>query len=263
MQHVIDGISIMIGSGGRPIDQQRRAIVFVHGAGMDHTAWVAQARSYAEAGWSVIAPDLPGHGHSGGTPLARIEDMAHWVFEVLDVLGFERAAMVGHSMGGAIVLEAAAVAPERVTHLGIVGSGAAIRVNPALIETAEKEPAKAYDMMTKWALAPAARIGSSAVPGLWLAGSARAVFDQNRPGVLASDLRACAAWTNGAEAAKRVACSAVVIAGERDIMTPPKRSQELAGLIEGAKLVTLQRIGHMIMAEAPYDCTRALRSVII
>lgn len=47
-------------------------VVLVHGAAMDHTVWVYHTRYFMHVGRSVIAPDLPGHGHSGGTPLASV-----------------------------------------------------------------------------------------------------------------------------------------------------------------------------------------------
>lgn len=262
MKIVVDGHQTELGTGGRPLDPTRRAIVFVHGAGMDHTCWMPQARAYAYAGWTVLAPDLPAHGHSGGTPLRTIPDMSAWILKLLDAAKIEKAALVGHSMGGAIALETAATSPDRVTHVGIIGSGAAIPVSPALLDTAANRTDDAYEMMTTWSHAPASRIGGNPNPGLWMVGAARAIFARNKPGLLATDLEACNAWTNGAESAARVRCPAVVVGAALDQMTPPKRSAELSAAIPGAKLVTVPGSGHMIMAEAPAECLAALRTVI-
>lgn len=258
----VDGHETEVGTGGRPIDPARPTVVFVHGAGMDHTCWMPQARAYAYAGWSVLAPDLPAHGRSAGAPLPTIDTMAAWIMKLLDATGIEKAAIVGHSMGGAIALQAAASYPARVTHIGVIGSGAAIPVSPALLETAANRPEDAYEMMTTWSHAPASRMGGNPIPGLWMVGMARAVFARNRPGLLASDLKACDDWKNGPACASAVKCPAVVVGAAMDLMTPPKRSAELASAMPGAKLVTIPASGHMIMAEAPDACLAALRAVI-
>ena len=58
-------------TGGRPFDPALPTVVFVHGAGMDHSIWVLPGRWFARHGWNVLAPDLPGHGRSGHRPAGR------------------------------------------------------------------------------------------------------------------------------------------------------------------------------------------------
>jgi pimeloyl-ACP methyl ester carboxylesterase len=78
-----------------------------------------------------------------------------------------------------------------------------------------------------------------------------ALFARNGAGVLHADLAACAAWTSGADAARKVKCPALVVIAANDIMTPPKVGQELARLIAGSRSITVPACGHMIPAEAP------------
>jgi len=73
-----------------------------------------------------ITVDLPSHGRSEGAPLASLADMARWVGSVLDAAGAKQASLVGHSMGAAIALEAAALMPDRVTRIALLGTAAAI-----------------------------------------------------------------------------------------------------------------------------------------
>jgi pimeloyl-ACP methyl ester carboxylesterase len=94
-------------------------------------------------------------------------------------------------------------------------------------------------------------MGGHPVPGLWMTGGSYALFLRNAPGVLATDLAACAAWTSGPDAAARVRCPALVILAANDIMTPPRNGAELARLIPGARTVTLPDCGHMLVAEQP------------
>ncbi|NOU05721.1 MAG: alpha/beta hydrolase [Hyphomicrobiaceae bacterium] len=258
----VNGNDITCGTGGRPLDVTLPSIIFLHGAGMDHTCWMLQARAYAWSGWSAFAPDLPGHGRSSGTPLTSVKDMAAWIGNLMDAAKIERAALVGHSMGGAMALEAARLMPDRITHLAVVGSAATIPVSDALLTSARDTPEKAYGLMTTWAHSTAARMGGNPTPGLWMTGGSRAIFDQNKPGTLYNDLAACNVWSTGASAAASIKCPTLVITGGRDLMTAPKRGAELAQIIPGAKLVDIPSSGHMIMAEAPNACLQALRSVI-
>src|SRR5207302_226632 len=177
--------------------------------------------------------------------------MGRWVGALLDVAGVRQAALVGHSMGAAAALEAAAAMPERVTRIGLVGTAAAIPVHRDLLAAAKEEPGRAYQMMTAWAHGTGAKLGGHPVPGLWMTGGTLALFARNRPGVLQIDLEACAAWKTGAEAAGQVRCPALVAIAANDIMTPPKAGQELARLIAGSRTVTIGDCGHMLVAEAP------------
>ena len=76
MQLVINGMDTYAATGGRDHDTALPLIVFVHGAGLDHTVWALLARWFAHRGFAVLAPDLPGHGRSGGEPLDSIMAMA-------------------------------------------------------------------------------------------------------------------------------------------------------------------------------------------
>ena len=95
-------------TGGKPFDAALPCIVFIHGALHDHSVWTLLARWFAHHGHCVLAVDQPGHGRSTGAPLASVEATADWVLALLDAAGVRRAALVGHSMGSLIALEAAA-----------------------------------------------------------------------------------------------------------------------------------------------------------
>ena len=52
------------------LEAGKPSVVFVHGAGLDHSSFALQSRYFCYHGWNVLAGDLPGHGRSGG-PLIR------------------------------------------------------------------------------------------------------------------------------------------------------------------------------------------------
>ncbi|HTJ04217.1 MAG TPA: alpha/beta fold hydrolase, partial [Caldimonas sp.] len=95
-------------TGGKAFDAQLPCVVLLHGALHDHSSWTLAARWFAHHGHAVLAPDLPGHGRSAGAPLASVEALADWLLALLDAAGVGAAALVGHSMGSLIALEAAA-----------------------------------------------------------------------------------------------------------------------------------------------------------
>jgi pimeloyl-ACP methyl ester carboxylesterase len=247
----VDGRQVYAATGGRPFDPGKPAIVFLHGAGLDHTVWQLPARSFAWHGHAVLAPDLPGHGRSEGPPIGSVAEMAAWVGRLLDAAGVRGAALVGHSMGGAIAVEAAAALGERVSRIALLGTAGAIPVHRDLLAAAREQPDTAYRMMTAWAHGARAKLGGNPAPGLWMTGAAMALFSRNAPGVLFTDLDACNAWKSGTDAARKLRCPALVLLGANDIMTPGKAGRELAGSIAGSNTVTIEDCGHMMLSEAP------------
>ena len=123
MDFSLNGKNVHASTGGVAFDASRPVVVFLHGAGMDHTVWFLQSRWFAYRGRAVLALDFPGHGGSDGPLLTSIEDMADWVAAVLDQLGVKQAAIVGHSMGALAAISFAARHPAKARTLGLVVRG--------------------------------------------------------------------------------------------------------------------------------------------
>jgi pimeloyl-ACP methyl ester carboxylesterase len=262
MELNVDGRKVYAATGGRPFDHAKPAIIFIHGAGQDHSNWQLPARWFAWHGHSVLAVDLPGHGRSDGPPLKTIPDTALWLGRLMEAAGVKHASLVGHSMGSSIALEAAAAFPERISRIALLGTALATPVNDALLTAARDAPETAHRMITSWALGPRAKVGGNSAPGLWMSGGTMALLGRNRPGTLYAAFDACNRWTSGPEAAERVRCPALVVIGANDSMTPPRIGRQLAERIAGSRFVTIPDCGHMMMAEAPDAVLDALRDFV-
>ena len=254
----VDGHQTYAATGGRPFDPAKPTAIFIHGAGMDHSYWQLQSRWFAWHGWSVLAVDLPGHGRSQGEALTGIAAMGAWVGRLMDTAGAAAATLIGHSMGAAVVLEAAALLAGRIDRLALLGVAETIPVHPALLAAAALNDPSAFEMMTAWGHGTSAKMGRNKVPGIWMLGGARELLARSRPGVLHAGLKACDDWRTGAAAAGRIACPTLVVIGTQDVMTPPKQGRALAGMIADCREVVIRDCGHMMMQEAPDAALDAL-----
>ena len=111
---VAEGHAVYIGTGGRVPAENERTVLFVHGAGMDHTVWTLPARHFARKGFRVLAVDLPGHGRSDGPPKTSVAALSDWLAAVLDACQLPAACVAGHSMGSLVAWEFARRHPGRL-----------------------------------------------------------------------------------------------------------------------------------------------------
>ncbi len=263
MQFEIDGQSVYAATGGRPFQAGQPTLVFLHGAGMDHSVWVLQTRYFAHRGFSVLAPDLPGHGRSEGEPLSSIDAMADWVTRLMDGLGLERASLVGHSMGSLLSFDCAARHADRVERLALLGAAPKMPVHPDLLAAAAANEHRAFGLICDWGHGPTGHYGGNRAPGLWLMGGGIRLLEQVRPGVLSNDLEACNAYQEAAERAGAITAQTLVLSGSHDKMTPAKAGAKLAQMIPDAAFQSLPGAGHMMMLEQPDETLDALRDFLV
>jgi pimeloyl-ACP methyl ester carboxylesterase len=241
-------------TGGKPFEPSLPVVVLVHGAQNDHSVWALQSRSLAHAGFAVLAPDLPGHGRSGGAALTSVEAMADWLLALLDTAGVARAVLAGHSMGSLVALEAAARAPARVSGLGLVGTTYPMRVADALLATARDDEPAAIEMVASWSHSAWLPGPSTAGPGTSVVNVARRLMQRmsarNPGGLFHTDFAACNAYANGEAAAAGLTCPVTFVLGKKDMMTPPRSTALLTGAISHGNVVHVDA-GHAMMAEAP------------
>lgn len=267
MQIQVNGHTTYCYTGGKAFNPALPTVVMVHGVLNDHSVWALQSRYLANHGWNVLAVDLPGHCRSAGEAPASVEAGADFVAALLDSAGVQRAALVGHSFGSLIALEAAARLGERVSHLVLVGTAYPMKVSPALIDAALNEPEKALRMVNVFSRSTLAPPSGA---GFWVynAGMAlgRKVLRSNPAvNVFHRGFVACDSYANGEQAIAAVQCPVLFALGAQDQMTAPKAAQGLVAAARAAgKRVhtTSLPVGHNQMSEAPDGTLMAIRDFI-
>jgi pimeloyl-ACP methyl ester carboxylesterase len=247
----VRGAVTHLSTGSRSLPEDRTdAVLFVHGAGMDHTVWVMQTRFFARHGHAVLAPDLPGHGRSEGEPLTSIEAMADWLVDLLDAVGTERASVVGHSMGSLAALALAARHESRVERLVLFGTSLPMPVSDGLLAAAADDDHAAIDMANAWSHSDRGALGGNPVPGLFVLRGGERLLERSAPGVFHADLAACNGFDPDTAAAVKV--PATVVVGTEDRMTPARAGRDAAARLgEHATIRALEGSGHSMMSECP------------
>ena len=256
-------------TGGKAFDPAQPTAVFIHGVAGDHSVWALQSRSLAHHGWNVLAIDLPGHGRSGGHAPESVQEAAQAVCALLDAVGAHKAALIGHSWGSLIALQAAAQLGARASHLVLVGSAYPMRVSPALLDSALNTPEKALHTMNVFSrstLAPPSGAGVW-VYGAGMALGRRVLRSNPHTNVLHRGFSACDSYDQGLEAMASTTCPVLFVLGSQDQMTPPKAAQALQQAAQArshsaAVQTCILPVGHQQMSEAPEGTLRAIRSFL-
>ena len=222
--------------------QGRMPVVLLHGAGGNHLYWPSEIRRLQ--GYPVYALDLPGHGRSEGPGHQSVGDYATSVFNWMDAAGLHQVVLVGHSMGGAIALSMALRYPDRVAALILLGSGARLRVAPAILDSAASPTTfhNAIAVVINWAFSPQTPAALTALAEKRMA--------ETRQSVFYADFLACDAFDETTRL-QEIHLPALVITGMDDRMTPLRYAQFLVDHIPGSELKLVPNAGHMVMLEQP------------
>ncbi|RME86948.1 MAG: alpha/beta hydrolase [Anaerolineae bacterium] len=228
-------------------------VILIHGAGGTCLHWPPEVRRLE--GRRVYALDLPGHGKSEGIGKQSIEEYARVVVDFMKALKVRSAVVVGHSMGGAIALTLALKHRRRVHALGLVGTGARLRVAPAILESTASEATfeTAVQMITDWAFGP------EVSPELKSLAAQR--MAETRPTVLHGDFVACDAF-DVMDKLGKIRVPTLILCGTEDKLTPPRYSEYLREKIPDSRLVLVKGAGHMVMLEQPATVATALQDFL-
>ena len=211
-------------------------VVLVHGLGTSDRWWAPTIPVLAER-YRVLAVDLVGFGRSAGQPVqldVAADELAAWAHAI----GLERAAWVGHSMGGQVTIDLAARYPDLVERLVLVdtaGLPVSKQVTRHLLNVVRAGP---FLPLTAYPIAVECVLRSGPV-----------AITRASHQILSTDL----------EARVRSICApTLVVWGGRDRLLPPTYGRRLASLIPGARYVELERAGHSPQWEAPTEFELAL-----
>jgi pimeloyl-ACP methyl ester carboxylesterase len=232
---------------------RRQHLVLVHGAGGDHTHWPAELRRLA--GVNVCALDLPGHGRSAGRGRISVEAYADCVDLWLQALGWGSAAVMGHSMGGAIAQVLALRQPAWLSGVILIATGARLRVDPQILEAlnpASISPGKfreTIDLICQRAFGP--------TTSEQMLRKGRQQLLSVEPATIYADYLACDKF-DLMDRVKDIRVPTLIMAGTADQMAPLKYGQYLHDQIPDSELAEIKAGGHMLALEKPIEVTRAL-----
>ena len=270
MELLVNGAKTYGYTGGKPFDAAQPTVVFIHGVLNDHSVWSLQSRYLAHHGWNVLAVDLPGHCRSAGDAPSSVEEAAQFIAALLDAAGVQHAALVGHSWGSLIAMEAASHLKDRISHLALVGTAFPMKVSPALLDAALNEPMKALTLVNVFSRSTLAPPPSALGPGTWVYGASmalgrRVLASNTKVNVFHRGFQACDSYANGEAAMAQITCPVLFVLGAQDQMTPPKAA---TGLIAAARnagkavQVATLAVGHHQMSEAPDGTLFAIRDFL-
>jgi pimeloyl-ACP methyl ester carboxylesterase len=165
------------------------------------------------------------------------------------------AVCVGHSMGSAISMTLALKYPKRVLGLGLVGSGARLRVASQILENAAN-PATfpvAVEIVVDWSYSNRADSRLKELAARRMA--------ETRPTVFHADFLACNAF-DVMDKLGRIRVPTFIVCGAEDRLTPVRYAEYLRDKIDGAQLSVLERAGHMVMLERPAATAAVLENFL-
>jgi len=251
-------------------------ILLVHGIAGSALTWTATQRELARH-FTVIAPDLPGHGVSDKPPADySLGSLASALRDLLVALGHERATIVGHSLGGGIAMQFAYQFPERCERLVLVSSGGLGRDVSVILRAACLPGA---DLFLAGAAAPLVSAGGRVARGLarlgWrpapdleeVARGFSSLADAETRAAFLHTLRAVVGMSGQrVDASDRLYLTAemptLLLWGERDPIIPAHHAQAAHERMPGSRLVTFPRSGHMPHLDEPQRFSEALLEFI-
>ena len=252
---------------------QGRPLLLIHGVTLQARIWAPQFHLLADR-YRVLAMDVRGHGRSeaGADGFGR-KIAARDVRAVLEHFDLRHAVVVGHSMGGMILMEFAGDFPEelqeRVAGLVFMDTAAyqvapkvALPVMQALgrrvrtrFDTGRPVPDRPMgDDDMSWVMS---RLAFGSRP------SARAVDELRRCGAEVPQSTSLPSWIDILDHDARDALGAtstpsMILVGSRDLLTPVAGARRIARFLPHARLEVLPGCGHQMMQERPFEFARLL-----
>jgi pimeloyl-ACP methyl ester carboxylesterase len=245
-------------------------LVLLHGLGSDHSGLSEVAGRVA--GRTIVMPDLPGFG--GSAPLPGVHSLAGYADFVEALrrhLGVGRVDLAGHSLGASIALVHAARYPDSVRGLALF--------NPVTEASGVSGwLGRTYYDVGAWLPSPLDRAWLASRPAVWVADQfvlrtpdparRRAILDQDYLAYRRADLRAVKEsfrsfyGTDFVTGARLVTAPTLLVTGDRDVLAPPAAVRRLHARIREARMVVVDRAGHLFPAEEPVAAAALLNDFL-
>ncbi len=231
-----DGHKVGVTVGGQGVP-----LVFLHGIALSGRAYIRLLSRLAGMGFLVVALDAAGHGVTPNLPrrAADLSDRVDLTLRALDALGIRKAVFMGHSMGGRMIVQLAAIAPERVLAAVLLNAAAGSPFDES-IGTPVRSP--------RWAAQALVNAAYDA-PGdpRRLTAAERRRYMRQMAGALARNVRTPlglpgavrAIMTSGdyrpmLEAMREHGVPTIVVHGENDLVVPFESALDMAERADGA-----------------------------
>ncbi len=239
--------------------------LLLHGTGASTHSWRGLAPLLAER-FTVIAPDLPGHGFTELPRAAQMSlpGMARAVTALVRMLGVTPAVLVGHSAGAAIAMRMAI--EERVVPDTLVSiNGAVMKLEGSSVVFPAIARFLALTPVTPWIFSIQA--SNRGMVDRLLSGTGSRIDPQDallyarlfsKPGHVAGALRMMSRWDLGLLELERLRVPVTLVVGSEDRMIPPADAGRAAARLPEASVVTLPGLGHLAHEEDPATLARLI-----
>jgi pimeloyl-ACP methyl ester carboxylesterase len=227
--------------------------------------------------YTVVAPSLPGHGRSApGAGDYSLGALATGLRDLLVALGYQRATLVGHSLGGGIAMQFAYQFPESTERLALVSSGGLGPEVSAILRAAALPGAHLFIGVTA---ALGTTVGSKVARGLAVVGlrptidvaevahGYASLVDRDRRVAFLATLRGVVG-TGGQRVSARdrfylaEGMPVLIIWGERDRIIPLRHAEDAHAAMPGSRLEIFENVGHLPQLEAPRRFITALEQFV-
>lgn len=229
------------------------AVYLLHGVGGGKQAWLANMPALAAAGYRAIAWDMPGYGNSASVNPYTTAELAQALHRLITHVGAERNLLLGHSMGGMVAQELAALWPARVDGLVLSGTSAAFgRADGAWQQQFLQQRFAPLDAGMDMAalarqLVPTMMAPDADVAALRLACEVMATVPQVS---YRAALQAIVSF-NRVEDLARIQVPVLCLAGEHDRNAAPQVMRRMAERIPQGRYQCLGGVGHLANMEQP------------
>ena len=229
------------------INQAKKSILFIAGAGMDHRLVRAIQLSESEYNKPLII-DLPGHGESKGSSSDKIESYSEFLIDALEAYDLKNLSLCGHSMGGLVALDMVLNHNFAAKELILVNSIYPTRVADALLAKAKAGNGDAANFIIKYGL-------YRRLLGM------RNAFSEADDLVMLDDLNACNNYQLDLNDLKNLGMPVSIILGSKDRLVDLKAVEKFTAIVS-SNTYTMNEVGHFSFFEDPVELSNLISKIV-